>query len=142
MKTYKPEGFPTLIPYIFLTGVPEFIGFTEKALAAEILAKTAGDDGNIFYATLKIDDSIIFAQEADDSGSATPVALYYYVSDVDDRHRQAIEYGAVSISEPSDHYHGDRNAAVVDKWNNQWWFASNLETLTDEQVAKQRKSQR
>ena len=79
-------------------------------MGAEVFAKTANDDGVIFFATLKFDDAAVFVQEAADCENTTPAALYFYVEDLDGTYQRALEAGAVSIAEPQQHYHGDRNA--------------------------------
>lgn len=141
MNNHKPEGFPTISTYLLLEGIPAFIEFAENVLGAQIVAKTANDDGVIFYATLKFEDSIIMAQEAHGTEGIAAANLYYYVRDVGSIYMKALEAGAVSIAEPQEHYHGDINAAVQDKWGNQWWFATSLEFPNDEEVAERRKQQ-
>lgn len=139
MNNYKPEGIPTIVPYLYVKGIPEFLEFAQKGLGAEIVAKTADDNGVVFYATLKLDESAIFAQEAEETANTIPAALYFYVEDLEYAFNRALGAGAVSLAEPSEHYHGDRNAAVLDRWGNQWWLATRIEILTDEQVAQRRK---
>lgn len=141
MCSYKPDGIQALVPFLRVTGVAEFVQFAEDVLGAEVLARTAGDDGVVFYATLRFGDTAVFVQEAEASAQAAPGELYLYVRDLHGSYRKALEAGALSVSEPQDHYHGDRNAAVLDKWGNRWWFANNLESLTDEQVRERRQSQ-
>ena len=140
MSGYKPDGIQALVPFLRITGVAKFVQFAEGALGAEVLARTAGDDGVVFYATLRFDDTSVFVQEAEAPAQAVPAELYLYVRDLDGSYRKALAAGAQSVCEPQDHYHGDRNAAVLDKWGNRWWFATNLEMLTDEQVHERRQS--
>ena len=63
-----------------------------------------------------------------------PSAPYFYAPDVDAIYKQAKEAGAISISEAQDYHHGDRNAAIQDKWESQQWFATSKDFPDDEKA--------
>ena len=62
--------------------------------------------------------------------------LYIYVEDTDAAYKRAIEKGAVSVMEPADQFYGDRNAGVKDKDGVNWWMATHVEDVNEEELQK------
>ena len=139
MARYKPhEEFPAISPFLNLQGIPEFVEFTEKVLGARITARTNDAHGLLMYATIEFDGSVIMAMEAPTPNSVFPAAMYFYVEDLEEVYQKAMDAGCTSLAEPELHYHGDKNAAVQDKWGNQWWFATSVDFPNDEEVARRK----
>jgi uncharacterized glyoxalase superfamily protein PhnB len=65
-----------------------------------------------------------------------PAMLYLYVPDVDAVYKQARAAGGTSISEPSTQFYGDRHGAVSDSEGNQWWIATHVEDVPDEEMRR------
>ena len=125
MTDYLPPDIQHLVPYLWLQGVPEFLEFAKTILGAEITQATP-NESEAFFAMMNIKDTIFYVQEAADTSGKMTTSLYIYVPDTDAAYAKALEAGAVSIAEPTDQPFGDRNAAVQDKWGNQWWFGTYL----------------
>lgn len=121
-KQHIPTGFQAITPYICVQEFEEFLKFVQKGLGAKILEDKVNENGKIIYATIKLDDSIIRIQEAWDAESVTPAMLYFYVSDAEIALKKAVNAGA-KASDGGPNPFGDKDAVVVDKWNNFWWFA-------------------
>ncbi len=138
MNNFKAEGFQAITPYLTLKNLKDFIDFAEKGLGAKTVSKMDQGDGTIVHAELKFDDSNVMAGEA--PNESFPAMLYFYVKDCDKSYSKAIEAGASSLMEPKDQPYGDRNAAVKDKWGNQWWFATHKETVSNEEIMKKMKN--
>ena len=140
MKDYRPEGIQSLVPYIFVKGIPEYLEFIQAAFGVEVITETTNDDGVTFYATLKFDDTVFFAQEPDSEHAASST-LYLYVQDLDSAHQRAIDAGAISIAEPEEQYHGDSLSILKDKWGNQWFLAYSNVVLNDDQIRERRQKE-
>lgn len=114
---YVPDGWPTLIPRIFVE--------TPEALVA-FIKQVFGATGS-FHATrpseMRIGDSILMVSAAIDR---EPMAafLYVYVEDTDSTYRRALKSGATSIEPPRDLPYGDRRATLRDAWGNTWQIAT------------------
>jgi PhnB protein len=91
------------------------------------------------HAEFKFDDSIIVAGQIDDESKMTPCQLYDYVENCDEAYKVAMSAGAESVLEPVDQFYGDRNAAVRDKWGNQWWFATHLKEMSNDEIKESMK---
>ena len=139
MARYKPhEKFPVISPFLNLRGISEFVEFTERVLGARITARTNDAHGFLMYATIEFDGSVIMAMEAPNPDSVLPAAMYFYVEDLVGVYQKAMDAGCTSLAEPELHYHGDKNAAVQDKWGNQWWFATSVDFPNDKEVARRK----
>lgn len=125
MPDYLPPDIQHLVPYLWLQGVPEFLDFAKSILGAEIV-QAAPSESDAFFAMVNIKDTIFYVQEAEQASGTMTTSLYIYVADTDAAYAKALEAGATSLSEPADQPFGDRNAAVKDKWGNQWWFGTYL----------------
>ena len=138
MSDFKPKGIQSLVPYVYVQGIPEYLEFVRAAFGIEIITETKNDDGVTFYATLRFDDTVFFAQEPEgDIGLSS--ALYLYVPNLRAAYERALEAGAISIAEPAEQYHGDSLAILKDRWGNHWFLAYSTAILDDDQVQEQRR---
>jgi uncharacterized glyoxalase superfamily protein PhnB len=115
--SHKPEGWPDVIPRIF---VDEPIRLYRFMLA--VFGATADvQPGAPIEA--RIGDSLVMIS---DTSVREPLAacLYVYVPDVDRAYRTALQEGAESLEEVRDTPYGDRRAMVRDPWGNAWQIAT------------------
>lgn len=140
MKPYKPEGIQSLVPYVFVKNIPEYLKFVQSAFGVKVVTETQNDDGVTFYATLQFDDTIFFAQEPETDEALTS-SNYLYVPDLQTAYERAIKAGAISISAPAEQYHGDSLAILKDKWGNIWYLAYATVILDDDEVRERRQSE-
>lgn len=125
-KTYKPEGFHTVTPYLFVSNAEGLIDFLKNAFYAEEINRSLMPDGIIANVILKIGDTCLMVSEAREAFMGMKTALYLYVDDVDNTHSRALEYGAKEIFEPTDMPYDDRQSGIMDIWGNYWWISSRL----------------
>lgn len=138
MKEYKPLGIQSMVPYLSVTDIPAYLEFVQNAFGVEVLTETKDDDGVVFYATLKFDDTTFFVHEKEKGAVSIPSSLYLYVPDLNAAYQKAIDAGAVSIAEPAEQYHGDSLAVLTDKWGNHWFLAYSTVILNDDEVTDRR----
>jgi PhnB protein len=140
-KTTKaiPKGFHTVTPYLVVNDARGLLEFIEKAFDGEVTSNMKGEDGRIMHATVQIGDSVIMVSDVmKGMNEPMPTMLYLYVDDVDAMYRQAINANATSIREPIDEFYGDRSAGVRDEWNNQWWLATHIEDISNEEMERRK----
>jgi PhnB protein len=128
-KSYKPEGFPALIPYFAVRDADAFIQFLVNSFGAMELNRHTAPDGTVRYAAVRIGDSVVEIAEARPQDAVIPMTLHLYVANADDSYKSALKYGATSLIEPEDTYYGERTAAVVDSNGNFWYLATRVEDL-------------
>lgn len=62
--------------------------------------------------------------------------LHLYVPGSDPTYRRAMEAGATSLREPQDEFHGDRMSGVRDSTGIQWYFATHVEDVSEEEMGR------
>jgi PhnB protein len=67
---------------------------------------------------------------------AYKAVLYLYVEDADAVYRRGLAAGATGLQEPKDESHGDRMGGYADPAGNQWWIATHIEDLSNEELAQ------
>lgn len=121
---YIREGFHTITPYILVGGAAKFIEFLAGAFGAEEKGRVPVPGGKIMHAEVRLGNSMIEMSDANEQYAATPVALHYYVDDVDATYARAIQAGAISTHAPVDQPYGDREAGIKDPFGNSWFLAT------------------
>ncbi len=129
-----PEGYHTISPLLRVKESLKLIDFLKQAFEAKELNHCNPKDGSIIHAEVKIGDSIIMLSDSTSEWKPVTCALYLYVDDTDKRYQMALECGATSLSEPRDEFYGDRCAAVVDHFGNQWWIATRKKNVSNEEI--------
>ena len=60
--------------------------------------------------------------------------MYLYCDDADQAYHRALKAGAESIMEPADQFYGDRNGGVKDPFGHIWWFATQIEEVSPNEL--------
>jgi PhnB protein len=136
-----PAGWFALTPQLAVPDVAAAVDFYVKAFAAQPLVTTPGPDGKPFHAEIKIGDSLVMIDLANEQGQpaptklgGTPVTLMVYVDDADAVFAAAIAAGGQSELAVEEMFWGDRFGQLVDPFGHRWAVATHIEDLTDDQV--------
>ena len=135
-----PDGYHTVTPYLIATDAAKVLEFAQRAFGATEVEKHVDDKGRIVHAALRIGDSMIMLGQASDEWKAMPCMLHLYVPDVDATYKNAIAAGGKSVREPTNEFYGDRSAGVIDESGNQWWMATHVEYVSEEEMEKRMKA--
>jgi PhnB protein len=130
-----PKGFGTVTPFLTVTEAAKLIEFLQQAFAAQVKFRMDAPDGSVRHAEVKIGDSMIMIGQVE-AGKEMHSMLHLYVPDTDVLYRSALAAGATSIREPADQFYGDRSAGVRDPWGNQWWMATHMEDVSQEELER------
>jgi uncharacterized glyoxalase superfamily protein PhnB len=114
---YIPDGWPVLIPRIFVDAPEPLVAFIKRVFDA------TGSFHRERPTELRIGDSMLMVS-ASIEREPMPAFLYIYVEDTDSTYRRALASGATSIEPPQDLAYGDRRAMVRDAWGNIWQIAT------------------
>jgi PhnB protein len=131
-----PAGFHTVTPYLTVTDAGALLDFLRRGIGAAEHHIMRGPDGKIAHGDVLIGDSHVMFGQAPDPSTAMSSMLYLYVPDCDALYSRAISAGATSISEPQTQFYGDRSGAVRDCCGNQWYFATHIEDVSDEELGR------
>lgn len=131
-----PDGFHTVTPCLIVPEAKKLITFLQAAFDAKLKMCHQTPDGKVMHAQVTIGDSIIMMGEPPPNCAVLPAMLYLYVPDVDAVYKSAVTAGGASIKEPADQFYGDRIAGVKDAFGNQWWIATHIEDVSDEEIKR------
>lgn len=135
-----PEGYHSLTPILTVEDATSLINFLKQVFDASEEEVYKGPDGRVVHAELTIGDSIIMLSDANSQFPAFGSMVNVYTEDVDASYRRALAAGATSLREPSNQFYGDRTAGVKDKHGNQWWIATHVEDVSQEELEKRMKA--
>jgi PhnB protein len=133
-----PDTYPRVTPHLTIEGAAGAVDFYTGVLGATERMRMAMPDGSVAHAEVVIGDSVIMIGEANlpvptDPSPKTlggsPVSLFVYVEDVDDVFQRAVKEGAIPVSEPGDHFYGDRVATFDDPYGHRWNIATHIEDV-------------
>jgi PhnB protein len=131
-----PEGFHTVTPYLVAKDAAALIDFITRGLGGQERFVMRRPDGSIGHAEMQVGDSHVMIGQAGGPNPAFPAMLYLYVPDVDATYKQAVAAGAKSLHEPATQFYGDRHGAVTDSNGNQWWIATHVEDVPQEELER------
>lgn len=131
-----PDGYHNVNPFIFVDGAEGLVGFLVETFAAEETERITRPDGRIGHAEVRIGDSIVMVSDASEMFPARPCAHYLFVEDVSASYQRALTTGATSLREPTDQFYGNREAGVVDAFDNIWWLATVIEEVAPDELQR------
>ena len=132
----------TITPHLVLSNAAAAIDFYVTVLGA-VEHHRLLDGDRIGHAELRIGDSELYLADeypefdivGADTLGGSPVALMVTVPDVDATYALAIANGAVAGREPSDEFHGNRNAQFRDPWGHRWTVTMPIHDRYPEEAA-------
>ena len=136
-----PDGYHTVTPYLIVEGADTCIEFLENAFGAKVRFRMARSDGTVGHAEVEIGDSVVMIGDVGAPASPMSASIHLYVEDCDATYRRALDAGGASLREPEDMFYGDRTAGVKDPAGNQWWLATHIEDVSEEEIAKRAQEQ-
>jgi PhnB protein len=133
---FIPEGYPQVSPYLIVDEPAALIQFMKDVFGAQETRRHEDDKGRIAHAEMRIGDSVIMMGGATEQWPAAPAALYVYVEDTDAAYQRGMALGATSLQEPADQFYGDRSGGIKDRFGNQWFIATHIEKISEEDMKK------
>src|SRR5688572_1649883 len=132
-----PEGYHTITPQLTLDNAAQTIDWYKKAFGAEEISRSAGPDGKIMHAEIKIGDSRIMLNDVMEGASkgpkaygGSPASLWLYVENSDALFNRAVAAGATVQAPLDNQFWGDRGGAVADPAGYTWWISTRKEDFT------------
>ena len=122
---YKPDGYPSISPYLIVRDAEKTLRFLETVFGATRLRVISRQDGSIEHAEARIDDSVVMMGEMP-NGPDTNVHIY--VEEVDTTFARAKEAGGTVVQEPVNKGDGDYRGGIADGNGAVWWIAQQDET--------------
>jgi uncharacterized glyoxalase superfamily protein PhnB len=134
-----PEGYANVIPYLICKNTQEVIDFAVKTLDAKIDSISKNAEGIIMHAAIHVRESAIMLSEGSGKHPASPAMVYIYVENVDEVYKKGLAAGGKSLREPTNEFYGDRSCGLLDASGNQWWIATHVEDVPEEEMEKRQR---
>lgn len=125
---YKPEGYPSVSPYLIVTNAAGTIEFLTEALDGREVRRFDDEEGGIMHAEVRIDDGVVMLADRADDWPAIDTHVHVYVPDVDATYRRTLEWGARSVQEPVQKGDEDKRGGVRDAGGTTWWISTRVES--------------
>lgn len=116
-----PEGYQTVMPYLILKDVNEFMDFTKNVFGARELSVHKDESGDIVHAEIQIGGSTIMMGQANKNWSVQNAGLYINVESTDSTFQRALEHQASVVMPIEDKEYG-RSGGILDPQGNTWWI--------------------
>lgn len=100
MKSYKPDNYNSLSPYLIVDNAQKLVDLLTVIFDAKILRRFNHENGKIAHIELQLDDTIIMISDSAENYGANKTMLHFYVSDVFKTFDKAIENGCEIIEKP------------------------------------------
>jgi PhnB protein len=125
-RSYKPDGYSTVSPYLIVAGAARTIEIAERVLGAVELARYPGPEGRVMHAEVRIGDTVVMIADGVEGWPPVESHVHVYVEDVDATYRRALEAGATSVQEPVKKEDADKRAGIKDAGGTTWWIATRV----------------
>lgn len=131
-----PDGYHSVTPYLLVPDVDGMINFLKDVFGAHERSRALDGEGNVMHAEVQVGDSIVMMAQSNDEYPPTRSMLHVYLEDVDDAYQRALAAGATVVRELSDEFYGDRTGGVQGPYGNQWWLATHVEDVSEEEMQR------
>lgn len=141
-----PDGYAQVIPYLVINEAGKAIDFYKKVFGAKEIGRLTTPDGKVGHCELQIGNARImlseeipgWANKSPKSLGDTPVTICFYVENVDEVYKKAIEAGAKADPnmELQDQFYGDRSGTVTDPYGHKWMITQHIEDVSFEEMQK------
>lgn len=133
----KDDKMPWLSPMLVVKDVDASLKHYTAAFGFEIDGTMQGDDGKTIYGSMTYKGQMVVMMMPEQSwgspsvtpntsGTPTPVSLYVYCDNVDERFALAKRAGVTALSEPEDMMWGDRVTQLQDMDGHVWSFVTRV----------------
>ncbi|HEY8287877.1 MAG TPA: VOC family protein [Acetobacteraceae bacterium] len=144
MVKARPDGYPSLTPYLIVRDGAAAIDFYCRVLGARERMRMPGPGGRVGHAELDIGTSLVMlADEAPEHDAVAPgpstgrsVSLHLYVDDADKVMQVAKQAGVRVIAEIETKFYGDRLGSFVDPFGHAWHVATHVEDVPEDELRR------
>lgn len=127
MRSYKPESYSSVSPYLIVDGAAGTIDFLSRVFGAVELRRFPDETGKIIHAEVRIEDTVLMIADGVENWPPVPSHVHVYVPDVDSAYGKALDAGATSVQEPVRKEDEDKRGGIRDAGGTTWWIATRVD---------------
>lgn len=126
-----PNGYTAVTPWIISQSTEKTIAFLEAVFDAKEVSnsKIINENGVVIHAVVKVGDAMLMLFDSNESWGPTPSYLNFYVKDVEKAYSEALKLGAVSVTDITTLWFGERVCRILDPFGNLFWINERIEEL-------------
>lgn len=125
MSAWKPEGYPSVSPYLICPDPEQLIAFLVDVFDALQVRRFDRPDGSLMHAEMRIDDSIIMVGGGATQHLSSEVHIHLYVPDAQEVYARALAQGAEALQQPMrKSAEDDLRGGFKDPAGSIWWVAT------------------
>lgn len=122
---WKPEGYPSISPYLICQDAETVIAFLTAAFGGVLQRRFDRPDGSLMHAEVRIDDSVVMIGGGATGAASAPAHVHLYVEDARATFARAVDAGAAVVQEPARKTEDDDlRGGVQDASGTTWWIAT------------------
>ncbi len=125
MGAWKPEGYPSVSPYLMCPDPEALIAFMVAVFGAVQVRRFDRPDGSLMHAEMRIDDSIVMVGGGATHHLSSEVHIHLYLPDAAEVYERALAQGAEAVLPPMRKTaDDDLRGGFKDPAGNTWWVAT------------------
>lgn len=133
-RSYQPEGYTTVAPWVVADDTGAFLDFVAAAFEGIELARVKTEDGGVGHGEIRVGDTVLLAFDRQPDWPPLPSMLRVWVPDADNAVQRAIDAGATVVTPLAENAFGQRGARVRDPFGNIWWVETQVESLPEDEM--------
>jgi uncharacterized glyoxalase superfamily protein PhnB len=126
-----PDNYTSVTPWIISPSTENLIAFLKAAFEAQEIpnSRIKNEDGVIIHAVVKIGNAMVMLFDARKGWAPTPSFLNLYVEDVERAYQKALQLGAISVTNITTLWFGQKVCRILDPFGNLWWINQRVEEI-------------
>ena len=133
-----PDHFTSVTPWIVSSSTSKMIDFLVTAFGAEEIphSRIKSEEGIVIHAVVKIGTAMVMLFDSRQGWSPTPSLLNMYVEDVEKVYRASLKLGAISVTDITTLYFGEKVCRILDPFGNIWWLNQRIEEIEPAEIKR------
>ena len=126
-----PDQYTAVTPWIISPSSARMVQFLEAAFAAQEVpnSRITNEAGMIIHVVVRLGDAMVLLFDGREGWGPTPSFLNLYVEDVEQTYQKALKLGAISVTEVTELWFGEKVCRVLDPFGNLWWINQRVEEV-------------
>lgn len=126
-----PENYSAVTPWLISQSTEKLITFLKQAFGAEEIPNSIikNEKGIIIHAVIKIRNTILLLFDSREGWEPTPSFLNLYVENINISYQAALKLGAISVTDITTLWFGEKVCRILDPFGNLWWINQRIEEV-------------
>jgi len=126
-----PDHYTSVTPWIISPSTERMIDFLQAVFHAKEIpnSRIKNEEGVIIHVVVKIGDALVMLFDSRSGWGPTPTFLSIYVSNVEQAYQKALEHGAVSVTDITTLWFGEKVCRILDPFGNLLWINERIEEV-------------